>query len=1208
MPTRLLQIAPPRIVILCVALLASASLLAPSALAQQDSDTFPPPSKIELESRLAALPESDPAAAEYRLAIDALDRAATLSARAAEFRELATQAPGRLAEIRETLSQPRANVEPAPDPQASLADIRASEAETAAALKAAQDHAAQLAAEADRRELRRREIPELLDQARQRLAAIRTDLADQPSNARVDLNNADTALALARHAEVAAEIALLDAELASYEARRDLLPAQRDLAARRIAELEQAVAAWQTLVRQASTREAQRAAREAEELRERVSSADEIIREYAATNAELAQRLDPQTGLTAQTRDARNRLTTAQSKLEEIRRSYHSISARLNAADLNQATGRMLRSRFDQLDDPETIQRSIKLTRRQLEEAEYTLIERREARDDLRSVDDEVERLLRADSPTPTTDPDDRATAVRQLVLSRRDLLDKLVSDASRHVEALLELQRTERRLFEASSAYRSFIRERILWVRSLPADRGPRLSDLREFAAWVDRPEVWSTTLRATTAWMRKNIASSCLIIALLCAVIAAAFVAPKRHKDIATKLRHPSTDSIWLTLQALFWSTAQSLRIALALCAAGWLLRQPPEQTELGAAAGAALLGAGLVWFGFAFLRSLAQKGGLGELHFRMPPTATARVRTDSRWAGAILSLGMATMAFTDASGLEQAAATPGRLGFTISAFAASLLNYRVLRPSGRVIGPYVASGQGEWLNKIRLLWFWPLVVLPLLLALIAWLGYVYTAYQLSWLLALTLFLIVLVVFSNMLLRRWLFIARRRVAIEEARRRRAEAARQDDPATGAPPITETGQVIEEERIDLAGLSAQTRQIIRVLSVSAIVLGFVGIWGDFLPALRLLDRIELYPRLQVTEVESLPEDEVLRAAPSNVISPQTQPAPAATTPATDPGANGSPQRTSPSLVPGLLPSTSTAAGSDAPPSNATVITLADVGLAALILLITIVGVRNLPGLVEIAMLQRLPLDSGARYAIETVLRYAISIAGLFAAFSAIGISWSHIQWLAAALTFGLAFGLQEIFANFISGLIILVERPIRIGDTVTVQNISGTVTQIRMRATTILDWERKELVIPNKSFITGDIINWTLSNPVLRLSIPVGVSYSGDVDKAEELLLAAAKAESNVLSDPAPYVNFTRFGDSTLDFELRVYIPHVDYLLSVRHALHMRIIKEFRKAGVEIAFPQRDIHVRSAEGLADLVRAREQANPDNPPDNTPRS
>jgi potassium efflux system protein len=270
------------------------------------------------------------------------------------------------------------------------------------------------------------------------------------------------------------------------------------------------------------------------------------------------------------------------------------------------------------------------------------------------------------------------------------------------------------------------------------------------------------------------------------------------------------------------------------------------------------------------------------------------------------------------------------------------------------------------------------------------------------------------------------------------------------------------------------------------------------------------------------------------------------------------------------------------------------VVTLRHAVIALLLLFATWVAFRNVPGLVEMLVLQRLPLDAPSRFALATVLRYLIAIVGIVLAFGAVDISWSNVQWLAAALTFGLAFGLQEIFANFVSGLIILAERPIRIGDTVTVQNVSGTVTRIRMRATTITDWDRKELVIPNKNFITGEVINWTLSDPTLRLTIPVGVSYSADVRKAERVLVQIAREHAQVLDDPAPYVNFTRFGDSTLDFELRVFLPHIDHLLSVRHDLHMSITEAFRRDGIEIAFPQRDLNIRSIGELGELVQKRE--------------
>ncbi len=176
----------------------------------------------------------------------------------------------------------------------------------------------------------------------------------------------------------------------------------------------------------------------------------------------------------------------------------------------------------------------------------------------------------------------------------------------------------------------------------------------------------------------------------------------------------------------------------------------------------------------------------------------------------------------------------------------------------------------------------------------------------------------------------------------------------------------------------------------------------------------------------------------------------------------------------------------------------------------------------------------------------------------------------------------GLGFGLQEIFANFVSGLIILFERPIRVGDVVTVGEVSGTVSRIRTRATWITAFDRKELLVPNKEFVTGQLINWTLSDAVLRLSIPVGIAYGSDTNRAIEVLEQVAKKSWRVLADPRPHVFFIAFGDSSLSFELRVFVRSADQLFAARHDLHMGIDKAFREAGIEIAFPQRDLHLRS--------------------------
>src|SRR5258708_22562978 len=163
---------------------------------------------------------------------------------------------------------------------------------------------------------------------------------------------------------------------------------------------------------------------------------------------------------------------------------------------------------------------------------------------------------------------------------------------------------------------------------------------------------------------------------------------------------------------------------------------------------------------------------------------------------------------------------------------------------------------------------------------------------------------------------------------------------------------------------------------------------------------------------------------------------------------------------------------------------------------------------------------------------------------GIVLACVMLGMTWSKVHWLLAGVSVGLGFGLQEIFANFISGLLILFERPVRVGDVVTVGDVTGVVSRIRIRATMITDADRKELIVPNKEFITSRVLNWTLSDQINRVVINVGAAYGSDVDHVREILLRLAHDDQHVLDEPAPVATFERFAERTLNFVLRCYLP----------------------------------------------------------------
>ncbi|MDY0970552.1 mechanosensitive channel MscK [Siccibacter turicensis] len=241
--------------------------------------------------------------------------------------------------------------------------------------------------------------------------------------------------------------------------------------------------------------------------------------------------------------------------------------------------------------------------------------------------------------------------------------------------------------------------------------------------------------------------------------------------------------------------------------------------------------------------------------------------------------------------------------------------------------------------------------------------------------------------------------------------------------------------------------------------------------------------------------------------------------------------------------------------------------------------------IRNLPGLLEVLVLSRLKMRQGASYAITTILNYVIIAAGAMTVFASLGVSWDKLQWLAAALSVGLGFGLQEIFGNFVSGLIILFERPVRIGDTVTIGTFSGTVSKIRIRATTITDFDRKEVIIPNKAFVTERLINWSLSDTITRVVIRIGVAYGSDLDKVKKILLKAAMEHPKVMHDPEPSVFFTTFGPSTLDHELRLYVRELRDRSYTVDELNRTIDRLCRENDINIAFNQLEVHLRNEKG-----------------------
>ncbi|MBF0622876.1 MAG: mechanosensitive ion channel [Magnetococcales bacterium] len=261
-------------------------------------------------------------------------------------------------------------------------------------------------------------------------------------------------------------------------------------------------------------------------------------------------------------------------------------------------------------------------------------------------------------------------------------------------------------------------------------------------------------------------------------------------------------------------------------------------------------------------------------------------------------------------------------------------------------------------------------------------------------------------------------------------------------------------------------------------------------------------------------------------------------------------------------------------------------VTVADLMFFLLTLAVTIWFLRQLPTLFELLIYPRMREDQSMRYAVLTITRYTLFIVGFIFSLSFLHLDYSKVGWLVAAMSVGLGFGLQEIVANFVSGIILLIERPIGVGDAISIgpSGEMARVTNINIRATTVRNMSRQEIIVPNRTLITQDVVNWTRSDAILRIMMPIGVSYNSDIGKVRRVLNDLVSTQSGVLKDPAPQIFFMNYGMSSLDFQVRVFLPNPDLRNIVRDRLNDRIFREFKKEGIEIPFPQQDLHIRSVE------------------------
>ncbi|MCA9053152.1 MAG: mechanosensitive ion channel [Planctomycetaceae bacterium] len=1028
-----------------------------------------------------------------------------------------------------------------PDPESSLATLETELLEKKQLLTEVQAEFDKKTSEWQARPARRETLRSNLFAQPEQLSTVKTQLqTPAPAGEPPLLSDAARAATQARLLRVQQIPEACNAELSYYDAQDtlDTPRLRRELYEKRLSRRKREVAAWDAAV-QSKRQDA--IGRRIDAAQEASQQAPADVRELFWANLSLAQDERKIRNDTSSVLDEQKRMD---GDVVDLTKRFQQLKERDRKAAGSAALGIRLRQEREKLANPETLRRAVEARLNELEDVRLATLDKTEDLEELTHIEDVVDDFI-AEHPAPLSVSDQSyRESVENAYQQRKEFLAELVKAYENYTDALNDLEQKQEELAALSEQVLNFVDERVLWIRShRPISLTGVFSD-QTALAWLGQGEWLEEPLRVlrADAWSRPEL----YVMFILAVALLQLRRRRQRHRldELAERVCARSNLDIAPTLQALAVTMILSLLWPGIVAFFAYRLLESPEATQFTRNLGRNLYDLAAVVAFIEFTRHLVRVDGLADAHFDWSERSRRKLLTWVRWLcvcgiPVLLLIAVLRARESDAGGdfLE-------RIAFVAVLLLLAWALRDLMHPRTGVFVEWSSRRAGSWTDRLRPLWSRAIQFVPIILAGLTLYGHYYTAQQLAGKLVLTLVLVLATVVTRGILSRWLMLRHRRLAIDQAKARRAALAE-----TVTSSEESVARVLEgvEQKADLSASSEQSRRLINTSFLVVLAAAIWFVWADVLPALNRINTAPVWPAAE----KLLP-----------VVKSE------------QPAATGTP-----------LPMAQPADTSFEVPTDVSLLTWGDLIQAIVALILTVTAARNVPGLLELVVLEKLPLDASVRYAVQAFARYAIVLLGMVLVSNLLGLEWSKVQWLAAALTFGLAFGLQEIFANFVSGLIILSEQPVRVGDVVTIDEVSGVVSRVRMRSTTITDWDRKEYIVPNKEFITGKLLNWTLTDSMTRIVITVGVSYSADPEHVSRVLLEIANGHDNVLEDPPPTVTFDAFGDSALNFTLRAYLPNLERRLLTIHELHTRICQRFRAEEIEIPFPQRDLNLRTLPG-----------------------
>lgn len=1091
--------------------------------------------KDAVDRRLAEVQENadldEPTKSElvkrYKAAHDWLRQASEAHQKIAAYQVDVKDAPRLLAEAKQQLAQPAATATITAPANATLVQIEQLAAEAEAKFQVAQESLAAIELELHNRSGRKTELAKTVEETKQRLEEVRNQL-------KVPLTSEEaTPQAHARRIETGARVQALESQLALYkmeaarhEAFADVLPAMRDVAKREKNQQESQVAEWQKIVIDFRKQES---VKQAAEARIQVQNAHPALRSLAERNAALAEQ---RKALVDSVARVGKKAKEVEKQVEHLRLQYQKAEQRVRKAGHSSTVGLMLRRQKENLPRIAQCSQTLREIEVEMPKANLAQIEVEEEREALADIETVVPQFLeKLDASKIDRTKVQLEQTVRELLDTKQELLGSLATDYETYLDKLSDLEISNSKLAEQIKQSSSYINEHVLWIRSADPLWTNDIGAAAEGAIALASPESWLAVAKHCGLDTIQRPLPACGVLLVVGLIIG--FHAKLRAKMVAVC---SSAGGITLkfrpTLQAIGLAAIAATEWPLLLAYLGWRMSLDPSPEGLTSALGTALLSAAALLWVADFMKHVVRKDGLAESHLGWSAHSAKLFRSELRWLtllgvpAAIVAIGMQQFQNGEWSN------SLGRIAFIAGMLLQANFMHSIFNAKDNILREAISLDASNWLARLRQVSHAIGVGVPGVLAALAIAGYYYTSQQVALRWQATLGVSLTLLFAYSVASRWCLVKRRNLAVQQARERQRQAAGASvqDPNAVAPAIQ-----IEDQQPDLSAIHEQLRYLLRHATIVGMLVCTWFIWADVLPALKILDRAVLWETVvEVTETRENPDGTIERT----------------------------------------------------PVDRPVTTTLRHAIFALLLIAATFVIGRNLPALLEVTVLQRIPFDKGGRHAISVLLKYSVALAGVFLACRMLSFTWSSVQWLAAGMTVGLGFGLQEIFANFVSGLILLLERPIRVGDVITLGDVTGTVTNMKIRATTVTNWDRKELIVPNKDLITGRLLNWTLTDTTNRILITVGIAYHSDPQHARDLILQAVTSHANVLTEPAPNVTFEEFADSALNLVVRAYVANMEVRLATVHELHLAIHSTLRDAGIEIAFPQRDIHVRGLESI----------------------